>query len=248
MTRPKVLLIQVRTDADPMREHERACVQRRLERCQAKVRARNALTQVADPAWLEGADLVVIGGSGDFSVHHPRSQPFVNPLRAVIDQILRRNTPAFGICFGHQLLGFHLGSPVNTDERQAELGTVAVQLTGEGHHDPVFAGMGPVFEVHTGHSDHVTEVPSGVDVLASSPNCPHQAFRVRGTNFISTQFHPDMTAHEAQERYLAYQYALDRVQGEPHGVPSTRFSLGSDATSRLIEAHLRHSCAAHDGD
>ena len=248
MSDAKVLLIQVRNDTDPMRGHELECVQRRLQGCNATVRSRNALAQPAEAQWLDNTDFVIIGGSGDFSVHHPRSQRFVNPLRALLDELLRRRVPGFGICFGHQLLGYHLGAPVNTDERHAELGTVAIRLTDEGREDPVFGEMGALFDAHTGHSDHVSEIPDGTDVLASSAGCPQQGFRVRGTNFISTQFHPDMTAQEAQNRYLAYQYALDHVCSEAAGVPSVRFSLGSDVTTRLISTHFQQTMRNSDPD
>ena len=62
----------------------------------------------ADVRWLDGIDGLLIGGSGDYSVHHPQSQRWVNPMRVVLDAALQRRMPGFGLCFGHQLLGLHL--------------------------------------------------------------------------------------------------------------------------------------------
>lgn len=201
---PKILLVQVRAPDDPMLEHERLCVQRRLGARHFELKYRNAVPEKAGPSWLEGIDGVIIGGSGDFSVHHPKSTPWVTPLRTMLDDILRLNVPCFAICFGHQMLGLHLGEHVKTDPDYAELGTVAVNVTDEGQKSPLFDGFNKRLWVHSGHSDHVTRVPEGVDLLASNSATHTQAFFVRGTQTFSVQFHPDMTGAEARYRYLAY--------------------------------------------
>ncbi|MBV70827.1 MAG: hypothetical protein CMH52_05705 [Myxococcales bacterium] len=200
----RVLLIQVRAPDDLMLDHEFACVRSRFGDRQLNLTRRNAVVDVADPRWLDDVDGVVIGGSGDFSVHHPKSQPWVTPLRAVIDGILSNDIPCFAICFGHQLLGQHLGNDVITDPNHAELGTVTVELTETGHRSALFQDFQPRFRVHSGHSDHVSGVPPGVDLLASNAATATQAFHVRGSRVYSVQFHPDMTGAEARYRYLAY--------------------------------------------
>ncbi|MEE2756361.1 MAG: type 1 glutamine amidotransferase [Myxococcota bacterium] len=200
----RVLLIQVRAPDDPMLDHEVACVSMRFGDRQIELARRNALVDVANANWLDGVDGVVIGGSGDFSVHHPKSQPWVTPLRLVLDGILNNDIPCFAICFGHQLLGQHLGRPVITDPSHAELGTVHVELTEAGRRSALFSQFQGRFHVHSGHSDHVSGVPVGVDLLASNAATKTQAFHVRGTRVYSVQFHPDMTGAEARYRYLAY--------------------------------------------
>ena len=111
----RVLLIQVRAPGDPMADHERDCVRARLLPRAVEVIAMNVFERRPDPRLLAAVDAVVLGGSGSFSVHDPRSAQFVDELRHVLDVVLERCTPAFGICFGHQLLGLHLGSMVVTD-------------------------------------------------------------------------------------------------------------------------------------
>ncbi len=199
---PRLLLIQVRNAGDPMLAHERACLSARLARLAPALTAHNAVAEPARKEWLDGVDGVVIGGSGNFSVHHPLSQPWVEPLRALLEEILDRSLPGFGICFGHQLLGLHLGTPVATDPHKEELGTHGFQLTEGGLKDPLFSALDLDFEAHTGHSDCVTGVPAGVELLARNERLETQAFKVRDKPFYSVQFHPELLAGEARERYL----------------------------------------------
>lgn len=199
----RLLLIQARDPADPLAEHERACVRRRLGGLDVRMRARNALGDIAEASWIENVDALVIGGSGNFSVNHELSQRWVEPLRAMLDVVLARSLPTFGICFGHQLLGLHLGSKVETHAHLEEVGTIPLELTPEGSKTEPFAGLTPKFFAHTGHSDHVVTLPAGVDLMIRGDHVEMQGFRVRGAPVFTTQFHPDLEGREARERYLS---------------------------------------------
>jgi GMP synthase (glutamine-hydrolysing) len=221
-----------------MSAHEEACVRRRLGARAFTLQVRNALVEPAQASWLDDCDAFILGGSGDFSVHHPESQAWVTPLRSVIEAALVQERPGFGICFGHQLLGYHLGAPVETDPRHAEMGTVDVDVTAAGRQSHLLSGLPLRFPVHTGHSDCVTEVPPGVEVIASNARLHTQAFKVEGQLFYSVQFHPDMSGAEARARYLAYREgfaqrldpsALDRAE---------RFALGRDDSTALLGRFL----------
>jgi len=159
-----------------------------------------------------------------------------------LDVALERKLPGFGICFGHQLLGYHLGQRVSTDTTRAELGTVRLTLTEKGRKDPLFSQLDVDFMAQTGHSDYVHAAPSGVTVLAENDKVATQAFKVDDSPFYSTQFHPDMTGAEAITRYLAYQRDLDSAQGveSASGVSErvTLFRAGTDAATFLLGAFL----------
>ena len=200
--------MQVRAGDDPMIEHELQCVRRRLGERAYDLTTYNAVVQPASVNWLDGQDALIIGGSGDFSVHHPKSVPWVTPLRHVIEAALERDVAGFGICFGHQLLGRHLGADVVTDPDTAEMGTVEVSLTETGATDELCRGLPLKFPVHTGHSDCVTTIPNNVELLASNDRLLTQAFKVKDRLFYSVQFHPDMSGAEARARYLAYRAVL----------------------------------------
>jgi len=230
----RALLIQVRAPDDPMLSHEADCVKTRMGGRDIAFTTRNAVPEPADPSWLDGVDLLFIGGSGDFSVHHPKSEPWVTPLRRVLDRALSDGLPGLAICFGHQMLGLHLGHPVATIPAHAELGTVEVELTAAGKTCPVFSGLGARFWVHTGHSDHVTGIPNEVTLLAQNAALRTQAFRVTGTPFYSTQFHPDMTGQEARDRYLSYRQHFTDGDLELALANAAKFTPGQDASCDLI--------------
>lgn len=228
MPKPRFLLIQARDSDDPMAEHERACMRRRLG-LETHLEVRNGLGADVSAKWLDGVDALIVGGSGDYSVHHPESEPWVSRLRRVLDRALTDNLPGFGICFGHQLLGYHLGAPVQTDTTRAEVGTIDVDLTEAGRSDPLFSTVEATFPVHTGHSDHVASLPPELELLATSTALATQAFRLRGTRFYTTQFHPDLTGAEAVARYSAF--AAQRPEAL-HNL--ARFKPGRDAAVSLL--------------
>lgn len=233
----RVLLIQVRDPGDPMADHERGCVNRRLDGRHVELQTHNVLTGELPPSAVERFDAVIFGGSGDYSVHDPRSEPWLGQLRGLLDRVLERGQPGFGLCFGHQLLGAHFGADVATVDEHAELGTVDMRLTKQGVTDPIFGDLEEDFHAHTGHSDHVSSVPPGVVVLATNETLETQAFKVADRPFYSTQFHPDLTGAEAVSRYLAYQASLARAD-DAATLGASRFRPGADAATVLLGRFL----------
>jgi len=229
-------LVQIRQPDDPMGAHELGCVTRRVGDDVA-LSSRNIFEESPTQAWLDECDGMILGGSGDYSVHDPRSAPWVNQLRRLLDLVLDQSHPTFGICFGHQLLAYHLGAPVNTDANHAELGTTTVDLTDEGRNDPVFGRYPNTFHVHTGHSDHVSETPKELVLLASNAALETQAFRVKGASFYSTQFHPDLCGIEAMDRYVAYHRSLRPLEDD-QAPPSNLFRPNLDESATLIRQFL----------
>ncbi|MBW2454550.1 MAG: gamma-glutamyl-gamma-aminobutyrate hydrolase family protein [Deltaproteobacteria bacterium] len=236
----QVLLIQVRDDDDPGREHERHCIAHRLAAERAELVTVNGLSGPMELGRLDRVDLLILGGSGDYSVHDPRSATCVAELRRLLDHVLQRQLPTFGICFGHQLVGYHLGATVRTDDAHAEIGTVPVQLPAKGQRDPVFGELPVEFGAHTGHSDHVTSVPPGVELLAEGQRLRAQAFKVRGAPLYTTQFHPDMTGAEAITRYLTYQESFAETLADQVNGAVDRFRPGQDAATLLLARFLEH--------
>lgn len=232
MARQQILFLQIRRPDDKMIAHEAKCIIRRVSGLAVEVVFRNIFEETPTERWLDGVDGLLLGGSGDFSVHVPQSARWVKSLRHLLDAALTREMPGFGLCFGHQLLGYHLGGEVETDSLHGELGTVEVQLTAQGLKDPVFAPMGKRFKAHTGHSDYVLTTPPGVELLASNDATTTQAFRISGSNFYSTQFHPDLSGAEARYRARAYQLGDDI---------ETRFHEGEDATNELLSRFVKHA-------
>jgi len=236
-----VLLIQVRAVGDAMIAHERRCVVGRLGERAFKLHSRNVFEHIPEPAWLDDADALIIGGSGAFSVHDPRSRSWVGGLRKLMDRALSDQLPSFGICFGHQLLGLHLGGRVVTGEESAERGTIEIHPTDAAQQDPVFGYLPVPYRAHTGHSDSVPEIPKAVELLATTEACQAQAFRVRGAPFWSVQYHPDLLGADARSRYLAFAQNLGPEPAALAEAHADLFDPRADDTAGLLGSFLDHA-------
>lgn len=199
----RLLLIQARMSSDLMSDHEASCIQRRLGNSPITLDRLNALAGPFNPETVRQYAGVIIGGSGQFSVHHPESRKWTASIRNALDLILKDRQPLFGLCFGHQILAYHLGIEVCTSASHSEVGTLSYNLTEAGIKDPVFSNLDSTFVCPTGHTDYVVEIPGEATLLAHNKQVLTQAFHYKAFNAYSTQFHPDLTGSEAQVRYLA---------------------------------------------
>lgn len=136
---------------------------------------------------VASAAVVVLGGR--MGVHDETPHPFLRPLKEFMRQMLASRTPLLGICLGGQLLADLAGGVVSSN-RCGEKGLVEVTLTAAGAADPLFAGIGPTFRAFQWHNDSFT-IPPQAAYLASSGNCPGQAFRIG--NAWGVQFHPEVS-------------------------------------------------------
>jgi GMP synthase-like glutamine amidotransferase len=148
--------------------------------------------------------------------------------KAIREAVAERRMPFLGVCLGAQLLADALGGKVGP-MAEPEVGVMDVELSVAGRLDPLFAGLGPVCTCLQWHGAEVKKPPKDADVLASSPACPVQAFRV-GRKAYALQYHVEPTADTVGEwgAVPAYEKALDRALG-----PGALRRLGAD-----VEAHL----------
>ncbi|MBT1076243.1 type 1 glutamine amidotransferase [Geobacter grbiciae] len=139
------------------------------------------------PLAAEGAAVIVLGGA--MGVHDTATHPYLSVVKEFIGEAVAAEIPFLGICLGGQLLAHVLGAAV-TPGANGEKGTLTVTLAPEGEHDPLFAGISSPFVTFQWHNDTFA-IPAGGTILASSPDCPHQAFRV-GERAWGLQFHPEV--------------------------------------------------------
>ncbi len=140
------------------------------------------------PDLREITAVIVLGGA--MGANDDQRHPFLKPLKLFIRKIVEQQIPYLGICLGGQLLAAACGGRVESN-RWEELGTLTVDLTDEGRCDRLFAGIGDKFTTFQWHHDSFDTPPDAV-LLAKSPACPHQAFRI-GSCAWGTQFHPEVT-------------------------------------------------------
>jgi len=111
-------------------------------------------------------------------------------ISALLDEVVARDFPFMGACYGVGTLGVHQGGVV--DRKYAEpIGSVPVSLTPEGRADPLLDGLPDVFDAYVGHKEACRVLPSTATLLAGSTTCPVQMFRVK-RNLYATQFHPEL--------------------------------------------------------
>ncbi len=150
---------------------------------------------------------IILAGS-PFTVSEPEESKSENERRverelaALLDRVLERDFPFLGICYGIGTIGTHQGATVDRTYGENTQAT-RISLTPEGLGDPLFGELPAEFDAFVGHKEAISEVPPHLAVLASSPGCPVQAFRV-GRNVYATQFHPELDGAAMTTRIHAY--------------------------------------------
>ena len=190
MGRVRFLLLQVRNADDPMREHEAESFARAFRCAPGRIRVFDLLGGVPSERELDRADVVLLGGSGDYSV--ASGGPWLPAALDTMRELHESSKPTFASCWGFQAMARALGGEVVRNHDQAEVGTVTLALTPEGERDPVFGPLGSRFQVQIGHEDVVTRLPPGAVRLASSDRVENEAFRLEGAPIYCTQFHPEL--------------------------------------------------------
>ena len=112
-----------------------------------------------------------------------------------------QRVPILGVCLGHQLLAHWLGGRVERAP-QFEVGWLEVTVNRDGLADPLLEGINQRYYAFLWHWDQVTELPPGTVHLASSEQCPIQAFRYGDLPVWGVQSNPQYDAALAESVLL----------------------------------------------
>lgn len=156
---------------------------------------------------LDDYSAVVLGGgaftcSDDPGTKSERQLLAEEDVFALLDQVVARDFPFLGACYGIGTLGTHQGGVVDKTYPEP-VGPLRVELTPAGIADPVFAGLPATFAAYGGHKEALTVPPANAVRLATSGACPVQAFRI-GEHVYATQFHPELDLDGLRTRIDAY--------------------------------------------
>lgn len=167
----------------------------------------------------------IITGGSPFNSSDPISekssvqQRVEADMSTLLDEIVARDMPFLGACYGVGTLGTHQGAVVDRTFGEPP-GTGHVQLTAAGRADPLCAGLPDEFDAFLGHKEAVRDLPAHAVLLATSGPCPVQMFRIK-RNLYATQFHPELDSAGLIERLQEYRHAgyfhpdeLDRLTRE----------------------------------
>ncbi len=192
-----------------MATHEHECFVNTLRVDSDHIECWNLLSGPPDEAAMQRTDMILIGGSGDYSVCD--SDRFIHQfIDFLADVCVERDFPTFGSCFGFQGLVVAGGGEVIRDPARAEVGTFDIFVTEDGARDRLLSDVSPRFKAQLGHKDRALRLPSGMTHLAYSDRVPHQAIRVGDTHVFATQFHPELDRDANTMRYLRYQAGYEK--------------------------------------
>lgn len=209
----RYLLLQVRNPDDPMRQHEVRAFSRALHTAEERIEVFDLLSGVPPLSLLDRVDMVLYGGSGDYSV--ASEGEWLTTALAGIREVVEVGKPTFASCWGFQAIARALGGKVEHRPETAELGTVPLQLTDAGAEDPVFGPLGRDFLGQMGHEDTVVELPPGAILLASSQKVANQAYCFADKPIYCTQFHPELNVEDLHIRVSAYPRYIEKICGMP---------------------------------
>jgi GMP synthase (glutamine-hydrolysing) len=126
-------------------------------------------------------------------------------LSILLDEVVDRDFPFLGACYGIGSLGRHQGAVVDRTYSEP-IGGIRIKLTRAGQEDPLFQRAGSSFGAYAGHKEAISKLPAHAVTLAYSERCPVQAFRV-GRQVYATQFHPELDLDGLATRIEVYKYA-----------------------------------------
>jgi GMP synthase-like glutamine amidotransferase len=153
------------------------------------------LPHEAPPPDLDGFDAAIVFGA-DAQVDQEDAHPWLRPEKRLIRELLERDLPVLGVCFGSQLLAEAAGAEVRPSARP-EVGWYPVELTPDGRADPLLGFLPERFDSLQYHSYEWLLAPGAV-ALARSAACL-QAFRLRDRPVWGVQFHPEVTESDFGE-------------------------------------------------
>jgi GMP synthase-like glutamine amidotransferase len=183
--------------------------------------------------------LVVMGGPmGVADIGKPET-PWLAPVVDLLRARLAKDWPNIGVCLGMQLIAHAAGAKVvpmaaADGRRLREVGWGRLDFVGT---DAITRGLPASIEVLHWHGDGCA-LPVGATLLASTPVCPVQMFRL-GRSF-GMQFHPEIDGPTA---CVWAKEDADFVQAAngPDGVACLQ--AGSPAAAERTYAHRRRLLA-----
>ncbi|MFC9897909.1 glutamine amidotransferase [Nocardia sp. NPDC127579] len=160
---------------------------------------------------LDDYAAVIVGG-GPSNVSSAETEKydyqriFEPKLRELVAEIVRRDLPYLGACYGLGLLADVLGGKVGTERYSEGPGAQTIELTDAATRDPLLHDLPRAFRAFVGHKEACQEVPPDAVLLGGSAGCPVQMVRVR-EHIYATQFHPELDGDGLALRIEIYRHA-----------------------------------------
>jgi GMP synthase (glutamine-hydrolysing) len=134
------------------------------------------------PAQIRETDARGIILSGGPASVFSKDAPQIDP------EIFGMGIPVLGICYGVQLMAYHLGGTVEFSDHR-EYGAGSLTISGA---SPLFDGLPCKLQVWNSHGDRITQLPLGFESVGTTENSAFAAIQHRGKSLFGLQFHPEV--------------------------------------------------------
>lgn len=104
-------------------------------------------------------------------------------------EILELGIPILGICYGAQLMAALAGGQVSSADSGSEYGKTRLYT----QPSPLFQGIPDSSICWMSHTDFISQVPEGFQVIARTDKCPCAAMANPQKRLYAVQFHPEVT-------------------------------------------------------
>lgn len=129
---------------------------------------------------MNGVDGIILSG-GPASVYEADAPKFDK-------SIFNLGKPILGICYGEQLIAYHLGARVSPGHKK-EFGPAELDVNSSCR---LFEGLPTNFTVWMSHGDEVASVPDGFETFAVTGTISHAGIANEKTKVYGIQFHPEV--------------------------------------------------------
>jgi len=176
------------------------------------------------PLDLDRYSGILIGGSRSTpatrrTASRPSSAAVESELHVLLDEVVERDFPFLGACYGVGTLGVHQGAVIDSTFAEA-VGAWADHAHRPGPDGPrSWPGSGAVRRVRR-HKEACRSLPDHVGAARVVPDLPVQMFRVRQKP-VWTQFHPELDVTGIVQRIKTYRHAGYFPPGDAGAVIAT---------------------------
>jgi GMP synthase-like glutamine amidotransferase len=143
------------------------------------------------PGDLDDVDAIISCGGPQSA--YDDALPWLAPQMDRLREANALGMPIVGMCLGSQILARALGGKVEANPAGIEFGFTEIKLNPVGREDPIHSGIAWDSMTIQYHRDHVSQLPAGARLLASSAKCKVQTWAL-GLRTYGFQNHPEASA------------------------------------------------------